>query len=137
MLTIAKDKVQSENVQFQNADLTKEWSVQNEIADLVTFNLVLEHVEDLGFVFSQAYQKLRKGGKLFICELHPFKQYQGSKAKYETEMGIQTLDVFVHHTSEFVREAMENGFRLIELKEWFDQDNGLKIPRLISFVFEK
>jgi hypothetical protein len=32
---------------------------------------------------------------------------------------------------------MENGFRLIELKEWFDQDNALKIPRLISFVFEK
>jgi hypothetical protein len=73
---------------------------------------------------------------LFLA-LHPFKEYQESKAKYETEMGIQTLDVFVHHTSEFVREAMENGFRLIELKEWFDQDNGLKIPRLISFVFEK
>lgn len=82
MLVIAKDKVQSENVQCQKADLTKEWDVQNEFADLVTFNLVLEHVEDLGFVFSQAFQKLRKGGILFICELdislHPFKQYQGS-----------------------------------------------------------
>lgn len=52
MLVIAKDKVQSENVQFQKADLTKEWDAQNEFTDLVTFNLVLEHVEDLGFVFS-------------------------------------------------------------------------------------
>jgi hypothetical protein len=33
----------------------------------------------------------------FSSALHPFKQYLGSKAKFETEYGTQELETYVHH----------------------------------------
>ena len=68
----------------------------------------------LDFIFNQANQKLKKGGKLFICELHPFKQYKGSKARYETENGTEILEVFIHHISQFVGDGLKNGFQLLD-----------------------
>jgi hypothetical protein len=43
----------------------------------------------------------------------------------------------VHHISEYIDTAKNNGFQLIELKEWFDESSENEIPRLISFVFKK
>jgi hypothetical protein len=99
--------------------------------------LILEHIENLDFIFAQAFQKLERGGKFFICELHPFKQYLGSKARFETEIGLVELDVYIHHMSEFVVNAQKNEFKILELSEWFDDPNISGIPRLISFVFER
>ena len=79
----------------------------------------------------------RPNGKFFICELHPFKQYTGSKAKFENKNGILELEVFTHHISEYVNCAIKNGFKLLELEEWFDDEDKTAFPRLISFVFEK
>ena len=47
--------------------------------DLITCSLALEHIENLDFVFAQAQKVLRKSGRFYIGELHPFKQYQGAK----------------------------------------------------------
>ena len=73
----------------------------------------------------------------FISELHPFKQYSGSKAKYETENGTKELEVYIHHVSEYIDDAKKNGFEFVEMKEWFDENNKNGLPRLISFVFKK
>ena len=73
----------------------------------------------------------------FISELHPFKQYSGSKAKYETENGTKELEVYIHHVSEYIDDAKKNGFEFVEMKEWFDENNENGLPRLISFVFKK
>ncbi|WP_196893733.1 class I SAM-dependent DNA methyltransferase [Aureivirga marina] len=136
MLNKAKEKISSENVIFQKADLTKNWDVENGFADLITSSLTLEHIEDLNHIFRQANLKMKNEGIFFISELHPFKQYSGSKAKYETEDGIHELEVYTHHISEYMEKANQNGFSLIELNEWFDEDNK-ELSRLISFVFKK
>jgi hypothetical protein len=94
-------------------------------------------IQRLDFVFDQAYLKLKPNGKFFICELHPFKQYTGSKAKFETENGTEELKVFVHHISEYLDCAKKSRFQLLEIKEWFDEINPAGLPRLVSFVFEK
>ena len=73
----------------------------------------------------------------FISELHPFKQYLGSKAQYETENGTKKLEVYIHHISEYMDQAKNNGLKLVEMKEWFDENNQKGIPRLVSFVFKK
>ena len=88
-------------------------------------------------LFNQANQKLLENGIFFISELHPFKQYLGSKAKFETENGIEELKVFIHHISDYVESAENNDFKLLEINEWFDDNSEKDIPRLISFVFRK
>ena len=137
MLNKAKAKIFDKRVLFKKADLTKDWEIENNFVDLITASLTLEHIENLDHIFSQANLKLKKNGLFFISELHPFKQYSGSKAKYETENGIKELEVYIHHISEYIDTAKNNGFKLIELKEWFDESSENEIPRLISFVFKK
>ncbi len=137
MLSKAKSKINSDKVRFKQADLTRKWEIEDNFADLITCSLTLEHIKDLDFIFSQAFQKLKAGGKFFISELHPARQYIGSKAKYETENGIEELEVYVHHLSEYLNSAKSNSFKLLELNEWFDNQAENEIPRLISFVFAK
>jgi len=137
MLLKAKAKIQDERAEFHKADLTAEWNIENDFADLITCSLVLEHIKDLDFVFNQTNKKLKNGGIFFISELHPFKQYSGSKAKFETENGTQELETYVHHISDYLNAATENGFELVELKEWFDEENKIGIPRLIGIVLRK
>ena len=137
MLNKAKEKISDKRVTFKKADLTKDWKVENNFADLITSSLTLEHIKNLDHIFFQANQKLKKNGLFFISELHPFKQYLGSKAQYETENGTKELEVYVHHISEYIDDAKNNGFQLIELKEWFDKNSKNGIPRLISLLFKK
>jgi predicted TPR repeat methyltransferase len=137
MLNKAKAKINDDRVEFQKADLNAEWNIENDYADLITCSLVLEHIENLNYVFNQANKKLKNGGIFFISELHPFKQYSGSKAKFETENGTQELKTYVHHISEYLNVASENGFELVEVKEWFDEENQIGIPRLIGIILRK
>lgn len=137
MLAKAKQKVNDPRVQFVEADLHKDWRTNDFTADLITCNLVLEHIEDLGPLFGRVVQKLQQGGHFFICELHPAKQYMGSKANFETETGIWKPTAYVHHLSDYLNAAQRNKLELVELEEWFDEQEEHSIPRLISFVFRK
>jgi len=137
MLNKAKEKICDNRVKFQQTDLTNEWKINNDSADLITCSLILEHIKNLDFIFNQAQKKLKQNGFFYICELHPFKQYLGTKAKYESEHGVQELETYVHHISEFLASAENNKFKLIELKEWFDDIDEIEVPRLVSFVFRK
>ena len=137
MLRFAKEKISDVRAAFKRADLHKDWEIENQFADLVTSSLTLEHIADLNPIFKQAHVKLKKNGLFFISELHPFKQYSGSKAHYETENGTEELDVYTHHISDYIESAKNNNFELLEINEWFDSTAEKGIPRLISFVFTK
>jgi ubiquinone/menaquinone biosynthesis C-methylase UbiE len=137
MLNKAKMKINDSKVNFQKADITIKWKVSNSFADLITSSLILEHIEDLDFIFDQAFIKLKPKGLFFISELHPFKQYLGTKARYEDDSGIKELTTFTHHISEFINSAKRNNFKLLEFNEWFDSETENKVPRLVSFVFQK
>jgi ubiquinone/menaquinone biosynthesis C-methylase UbiE len=137
MLAKAKEKITSETVEFRRLDLREEWDLPENSFDLITCSLVLEHIENLDFVFEQARKVLKTGGRFYIGELHPFKQYAGSKARFDTASGVFELECFVHHISDFFASGKNNDFDLIELKEWFDEDVKTQIPRLLTLVFEK
>lgn len=136
MLAIAKKKISSKNVHFQKADVTKKWDWTSENFDLITCNLILEHIKDLDHIFQQAFSKLRGDGHFFISELHPFKQYKGTKARFNSGDKLIELETFNHHVSEFLNAGKKAGFQLIELKEWFDEDKT-DPPRIISLLFNK
>ena len=135
MLARAKQKIKSSNVNFVKADLNQDWDFLTEKFDLVTFNLVLEHIASLKPVFEKAAAALNTNGCLFICELHPFKQYAGSKARFEKENETIVVDCYNHHLTDYL-EARNYGFELVEIREWFDEDKK-EIPRLISFLFRR
>ena len=136
MLEIAREKISYPKVRFQKADISKDWSWTSEKFDLVTCNLILEHIEDLDFVFSQAFSRLKSGGYYFVSELHPFKQYKGTKARFDSPEGRMELETFTHHISDFTTAAFKAGFVLQKLDEWFDEEKN-ETPRLISFLFQK
>ena len=137
MLAIAKNKINSDKVVFKKMDLLSPWNQEHNYYNLACCNLVLEHIKDLDSFFQKTAEILDDNGHFFISELHPFKQYVGSKAKYETDEGTQELEVYTHNISDFTNAAKTAGFKLLQFDEWFDQDSNKEIPRLISFLFEK
>ena len=80
---------------------------------------------------------LEPGGQLFISELHPFKQYMGSKARFEGEAGQVDFPAFVHHISEFLGAASAAGLSLASLNEWWHAEDQQAPPRIVSFFFVK
>jgi len=137
MIEIAKEKVRAKNVSFSIADLTKRWSRENETYNLITCNLVLEHIQNLDHIFSEVARTLRPTGKFLVNELHPFKQYQGTKARFERTGKTIEVEAFTHHVSDFTNAAITNGLKLDMLNEYWHEADQNKPPRLISFIFEK
>ncbi len=137
MLAKAKEKIDSDAVHFLQADITKEWTFASGEFDLITFSLVLEHIENLEPVFEKTSAFLAKNGHVYIGELHPFKQYAGTKARFETEEGLHIVPCFNHHISDFSEFAKKYGLSLVELKEYFDDDNKNGIPRILALLLRK
>jgi ubiquinone/menaquinone biosynthesis C-methylase UbiE len=137
MLAKAKEKINSDKVEFIQADITKEWSFLSKKYDLITFSLVLEHIEHLEPVFQKAAKVLNENGCVYIGELHPFKQYTGSKARFETEEGLQIVSCYKHHVSDFMQAAKQNGLIIEEVKEYFDNNDHSTIPRILVLIFRK
>jgi ubiquinone/menaquinone biosynthesis C-methylase UbiE len=137
MIAQARAKTQAANVQFAQADFTQTWPCADGRINLIVCNLVLEHIENLEFVFAEAYRVLADGGKYFVCELHPFKQYQGKKAIFERGEEQIAIPAFVHHTADFFGAARSAGFKVTSLREWWHEEDAGLPPRLVSFVFEK
>ena len=137
MIDRAKAKIGFPNVVFRVADINEPWLVIAGSTDLVCCSLVLEHIINLDHIYSQAARALKSGGLFYICELHPYKQYGGSKARFQYNESLVVLPCYIHHIYEFMDTAFDNGFRCVGLKEWFDDGSELNPPRLISFVFQK
>jgi 2-polyprenyl-3-methyl-5-hydroxy-6-metoxy-1,4-benzoquinol methylase len=137
MITRAREKVTGENVQFSMMDITQHWEPPDESFDLIVCNLVLEHIRDLAYVFSEVARTLIPGGHFFIDELHPFRQYEGTKARfYRAEEKVE-VDAFVHHISDFLKAAEENHLFLVSLNEYWHETDENKPPRILSLYFER
>ncbi|MEO6610860.1 MAG: class I SAM-dependent methyltransferase [Chitinophagaceae bacterium] len=137
MMAKARAKISSGKVQFVHADITMGWIFGNTLYDLVSFSLVLEHIQDLGHIFKESSAALKPGGYLYIGELHPFKQYTGSKARFETEEAVQVVNCFNHHISDFTQTAGRHGFVLEMINEYFDNNNPDELPRILAMLLRK
>jgi ubiquinone/menaquinone biosynthesis C-methylase UbiE len=136
MIEKARAKVTEPNVTFEIADITKRWPANHQSCDLIVCNLVLEHVEDLSFIFAEASRVLDEGGRFFICELHPFRQYLGTQARFQRADDTKHIAAFTHHVTDFTNAALANELMLKEMKEWWHEEDEGNAPRLISFLFE-
>lgn len=137
MLSKAKEKIQSIKVEFIEVDINSDWNFTNKTFDLVSFSLVLKHIENLDHIFKEVYKKLNEESFVYIGELHPFKQYTGSKARFETEEGLKVVQCFNHNISDFIQSAKKYGLKLITLDEYFDNNERTSIPRILTLLFQK
>lgn len=137
MLTRARARVSARNVVFQRLDLSRiPWPMDGASADLATFNLVLEHIETLGPIFAEVARCLVPGGVLQVSELHPFRQYEGTQARFEDAAGNEVkVAAYTHHLSEFVEAGRRAGLRLERLNEWWHDEDGGRPPRLLTLEF--
>jgi ubiquinone/menaquinone biosynthesis C-methylase UbiE len=137
MIARAQEKIQAENVRFSMVDITQTWRFPDESIDLIVCDLVLEHIQDLAHVFSEAARTLRPGGHFFIDELHPFRQYEGTKARFYRAQEKVEVDAFVHHISDFWRAAAAVQLSLVHLDEYWHETDENKPPRILSLYFER
>lgn len=135
MISKAREKVNLENVSFIVSDITKEWEIGNDKFDLITFNLILEHIENLETIFLQTKKHLKPNGVVFLSELHPFRQYDGKKAVYVDNGMNKEIDAYIHNISDFIDSAKLNGLKLSELKEYWHEQDQNKLPRILSLKF--
>ncbi len=139
MIQIARQRVPSKRVAFIQHDIRLPWPVSDGSADLITCNLVLEHIADLTMVFGYARRALKAGGTLFISELHPFRQLLGRQARFSVgEAEEIKVTAFSHDTAEFVGAGLARGLQLTQLSEWRDDGADAKVPpRLLTLTFRK
>ncbi len=137
MLAKAKEKISSSNIVFHQADITQDWNFVNTQYSLATFSLVLEHIEDLNTIFQKLSKAIVPNGYVYIGELHPFKQYAGSKARYTTEAGEQVVTCYTHNLSDFTQAAKANGFSIEEVNEYFDDNDRTNIPRILVLLLKR
>jgi ubiquinone/menaquinone biosynthesis C-methylase UbiE len=137
MIEKAREKLPLDNVSFGVADITHTWPCQSQSVDLISCNLVLEHVRDLSFIFAEASRVLVGPGQFFVSELHPFRQYQGTQANFRRNQETTQIQAFVHHISDFIEAAAANNLALVQMKEHWHKEDQDKPPRLVSFMFRK
>ena len=138
MLSKAKAKINTDSVVFKQANMIEQWAfAENKLFDLITFSLVLEHIENLSPIFEKAAKVLNSNGFVYVGELHPFKQYNGTKARFDTESGTEIVECYNHHISDFTSAALQNGFKIVALKEFFDDEKNLGLPRILGLLFQK
>jgi ubiquinone/menaquinone biosynthesis C-methylase UbiE len=137
MMAKATQKIVTSNVDFVIADINKPWNFPTDEIDLISFSLILEHVESIDEIFNKTSKVLKTKGYMYIGEFHPFKQYAGSKARYNTSEGEQEVTCFTHNVSDFTEAAKKYNFSLLVLEEWFDDNDRTQIPRILSLLFKK
>jgi len=136
MIEKAKQKVQTKKVTFEIADINQDWNFSKEKYDLATFSLVLEHIENLIPIFEKLSNCIKPNGYVYIGELHPFKQYAGSKARFDNGSGEEVVECYNHHISDSINAASKYRFELKLLNEHFDDNDKTTIPRILTLLFQ-
>jgi ubiquinone/menaquinone biosynthesis C-methylase UbiE len=138
MLEKARLRVRSERVRFVEHDLREPWPVAPSSMDAVVTNLVLEHVEHLEPFFRRAAYVLRPGGRVFVCELHPFRQWSGSQARFAPSENTpeQLVPAYRHDVSHYLNAGVSAGLRFVHCDEWLeDSAPAGALPRLFSTLW--
>ncbi|MBK5188365.1 MAG: class I SAM-dependent methyltransferase [Gemmatimonadaceae bacterium] len=140
MLARARARVGATNVRFVAHDARERWPLESGSVDVVTCNLVLEHVRELAPVFHEAARVLRSGGELFVSELHPARQLRGGQAHYTNRAtgALTKVPAHVHSVEEFIAAGVAAGLRLCELGESTEAcARAGAPPRLLTLLFDR
>ena len=140
MIARARERVSADHVTFKEHDVRKAWPIPSETIDVVIGNLVLEHIADLGPIFAEAARVLRRGGHLFLSELHPDRQRAGGQAEFvDRTTGVAVrIPAYQHTVAAFVNGGIAAGLTVRHVGEFIEASAPRDaLPRLLSVLFEK
>ncbi|MDT8306214.1 MAG: class I SAM-dependent methyltransferase [Anaerolineae bacterium] len=129
MLQRARARVAGAHVHFVQADITVAWPLSTAAVGAVLFNLVLEHVRDLGPVFSEAARLLPPGGALYVSEYHPARIAAGYGATIAGEDGA-VFGTFLNTEEDYRAALVAAGFILERAQAWGEEPG--RPPRLLT-----
>lgn len=128
-------------VRLAGHDIRAPLPLADAAADLVVIALVLEHVTDVTAVLGECARVLRPGGHVFLCELHPYRQWAGGQAQFtDATTGRRTRVPAQQHTvAEFVNAGAAAGLELVRMGEWADEADRAagSPPRLLSLLWHR
>lgn len=145
MLKIAKAKVGSPKAMFMLQDIRLPWAIADASANVVLFNLVLEHIEDLEPVFREASRVLLTGGQMALSEYHPSRVSSGKGPVVKGEDGAIEFRIpnYLHALDDYQESAHRAGLTLVSTAEWSATELGYRgdatdaRPQLISMLFRR
>ena len=78
-----------------------------------------------------------KDGYFYLGELHPAKKYLNKGYPRFTSKGKTiSIPTYTHHLSDFVRAGKANELVVVDINEWFYEENH-SLPQVLSLVFKK
>lgn len=100
-------------------DLSQGLPQADNIADLVTCCLVLEHLPELGLIFSEMARVARPGGRILISDFHPEMLRRGYHARFrEAPEGPKfQMQGEAHTVSDYVMAASRAGLSIVHASE--------------------
>jgi malonyl-CoA O-methyltransferase len=135
MLSRARTRVGTANVEFVRCDLRERWPVASASVDVAIGNLVLEHIDNLAHVFGEIARILKDDGVGYFAELHPERQRRGSQAQFTDEStGRRVLvPAFVHSRDEYSAAANRAGLEVVAWGEHVETNAPeSSLPRLLT-----
>jgi ubiquinone/menaquinone biosynthesis C-methylase UbiE len=149
MLEVARKKVPAKAVRFIEGDILTYSGFDEGSFDAALVSLVLEHIADLEEFFEKVSKLIRKGGELFLSEIHPTRAARGSLAHFvRPESGEEIRLVSYAHSERAIREAAHRfGFQLETEKDvvadaefsgaYPEWRRYLGVPMIKIFVFRR
>ncbi|HET9954829.1 MAG TPA: class I SAM-dependent methyltransferase [Polyangiaceae bacterium] len=138
MLERARQRCPAPHVRFIEHDIREPWPVSTGRANVVVGNLVLEHIENLTPIFSEAARVLSPQGSLYLCELHPYRQLRGTTARFQNDGESVRVEAYLHMTADYVMAARAAGFELVSMAEPNELGSPeLALPRLLQLTWVK
>lgn len=114
MLAKARQKQFDFPAYFAQHDVQRVFPVATASVDVVIISLVLEHLADIQFTFSELSRILVDGGESLLVELHPFRALSGGFARFADSLGETEycMKSNVHSIADLLNSHLQNSFRL-------------------------
>ncbi len=119
MLDQARAKQGADAVNWVAHDLHEPLPFEDNTFDKVVSGLVLEHIRDLSFFFSQARRVLNSGGQLVVSAMHPAMFLRGTQARFADPVSGQVVSPgsLPHTISDFLNAALSADLKLNHISE--------------------
>ncbi len=137
MLAEARSKAGAESVGFLQHDLHDRLPFAAQEFDLIVSGLVLEHLRDLDFFFTDTLRVLKPGGRAVVSAMHPAMFLRGSQARFTDPESGQLIQPgsLVSSLSDLLMGAIRAGFQFGNVEEVApDQQFANKFPRAEKYV---
>lgn len=137
MLDQARAKQGADAVTWLVHDLHKPLPFEDGTFDTVVSGLVLEHIRELSFFFSQAQRVLNSGGSLVVSAMHPAMLLRGAQARFTDPKSGDVISPgsLPHQISDFLTAAMSANLRLDHISEHQpDRAFAKRFPRAEKYI---